>query len=45
MFHEMKKPLCENLTLYPPRGTARVDWSRWCVIHQFWFYIFSWEYK
>jgi len=25
MFDEMKKPLGENLVLYPPRGMARVD--------------------
>jgi len=45
MFDEMKKPLGENLALYPPRGMARVDWSRRCAIRQFLFHICSWEYQ
>jgi len=45
MFDEMKKPLGENLALYPPRGMVCVDWSRRCVIHQFLFDIFSWKYN
>jgi len=45
MFDEMRKSLGENLALYPPRVMARVDWSRRCAVHQFWFHIFSWKYK
>jgi len=45
MFDEMKKPLGEIITLYPPRWMTRTDWSRRCAIHHFWFHTFSWKYK
>jgi len=45
MLDEMKKPLGENLAVYPPWGMACMDRSRWCASHQFLFDVFSWKYK